>query len=110
MIVGINTTRDISKLSQISNVYVQQFRNITRGIYSKYDYKSCYTTNHAITYTHHIVILKKIGADHLTFVGRWLISGKNIPEADFKGKNVLQGNTLRGQNSCSEKIYPSWGI
>ena len=34
MIFGINTTHDISKLSQ--------FRNITRGIYAKYLYKSCY--------------------------------------------------------------------
>ena len=32
VIFGINTTRDISKLS----------RNITRGIYAKYHYKSCY--------------------------------------------------------------------
>ena len=39
MIFGINTARDISKLSQI---YVQQFGNITNDIYAKYHYKSCY--------------------------------------------------------------------
>ena len=48
MIFGINTTRDISKLPQISLAYnglwnyVKQFWNITRGIYAKYHYKSCY--------------------------------------------------------------------
>ena len=35
MIFCINTTRDVSRLSQ-------QFRNISRGIYAKYQYKSCY--------------------------------------------------------------------
>ena len=35
MIFCINTTRDVSRLSQ-------RFRNITRGIYAKYQYKSCY--------------------------------------------------------------------
>ena len=39
MIFGINTARGISKLSQI---YVQQFENITSDIYAKYHYKSCY--------------------------------------------------------------------
>ena len=40
MIFGINTARDISKLSQI---YEQQFGNyITSNIYAKYHYKSCY--------------------------------------------------------------------
>ena len=43
MIFCINTTRDISKLSQIT--YVIQFRNITRGIYAKYQYKLCYCLN-----------------------------------------------------------------
>ena len=46
MIFGINTTSDISKLTQISLAYntfnEQQFRNITLGIYAKYHYKSCY--------------------------------------------------------------------
>ena len=48
MIFGINTTRDISKLSHLllasvgSWNYVWQFRNITRGTYAKYDYKSWY--------------------------------------------------------------------
>ena len=52
MIFGINTTRDISKLSQISLAWrlvklrITKFWNITRGNYAKYHY-----TNHAITYT-----------------------------------------------------------
>ena len=47
MIFGINTTRDISKLSQISRAitYNKLFQNITSGIYANI------TTNHAITYT-----------------------------------------------------------
>ena len=48
MIFGINTTCDISKLSRITvSDYVYHCRNITRGIYAKYDI----TTNHAITNT-----------------------------------------------------------
>ena len=49
MIFGINTTRDISKLSQISLAHrlvklLITILKITRGIYAKYHYKneSCY--------------------------------------------------------------------
>jgi len=57
VIFGINTTRDISKLSQISlaharEILVNNFEiYITRGINAKYHYK------HAITYTKHLKTL-----------------------------------------------------
>ena len=46
MIFGINTTRENFFKFHSPNVswnYVQQFRNITSGVYAKYRYKSCYT-------------------------------------------------------------------
>ena len=48
MIFGINITRDISKLSQN---YVLQFWNITRGIYAKYLYKTVYYLYKSLSFT-----------------------------------------------------------
>ena len=61
MIFGINTARDIAKLSQI---YVQQFGNIT--------------TNHAITYTN---LKKESGAPNVHF--RKISVPKTISDLEF---------------------------